>query len=186
MKNKTYGAMLTLYSLVAWIASGTLVLERLELFKNPNYIPTCDFGLFFSCSNIMKTEQASLFGFPNPLLGIVGFAITGTLGILIMSGMKLPRWINISLMSGIIASFGLIGFFWYTSVIVVMLLCPWCMVVWAMVIPMLFHTMSYNFKNGTFGQKSKNNVLPPVWASTLIVYAIIVSSILIRFYEYIF
>lgn len=178
--------MLTLYSLIAWLASGTLVLERLELYKDPDHIPSCDFGLFVSCSNIMKTEQASLLGFPNPLIGIVAFAITGTIGVMIASGVKLPKWIHLTSLLGMTIGIGLVGFFWYTSVIVVMNLCPWCMVVWSMMIPMFLHTLSFQIKNGLFGTSLKNKNFPPVWVSTIIVYVLIVASIFVRFYEYIF
>lgn len=196
-QQRTLGISLIITSLIAWIASGTLVLERLELFKDPTHIPTCDFGLFLSCSTIMKTAEAALFGFPNPFLGIVGFAITGTIGVILLLTAKhreqglsiLPRWFMIAIQLGVTAAMALVTFFWYTSVYTVMTLCPWCMVVWSMVIPMFLHITAYNAANGNLGGSLRGvgtKLLEWNWVAVIVIYVLVVTSILIRFQEYIF
>ncbi len=191
---KAFGWILLALSTVAWLASWTLVLERLELYKDPTHIPSCDFGLFLSCSTIMKTPEAALFGFPNPFLGIVGFAITGTIGLLFILLSKqvtniIPRWFFVALQVGFTAVIALIGFFWYTSVIKVMFLCPWCMVVWSMVIPLFLYTTAWNASNGVLGAKLQGFgkfLREWNWVAVIAVYALVVGSILFKFGEYIF
>lgn len=204
VKQKSFGIALILYSVIAWLASATLVRERLELYKDSNHIASCDFGLFLSCSTIMKTDQAQLFGFPNPFIGLVGFAITGAIGVffLMLSVMlpkwgvtaqqganRIPRWFLLSLQTGVTVAMCLVGFFWYTSIMVVMTLCPWCLVVWTFVIPMFFHTTAWTMANGAFGERAGSwgsRFLEWVWVPVLATYLFIVASILVRFQEYIF
>lgn len=194
LKQKSFGIGLIIYSFIAWVASGTLVLERLELFKDAGHVASCDFGLFVSCTGVMKTPEAALFGFPNPFLGIVGFAITGTIGVLLLILSKhqevvLPTWFRWGLQLGVTFALALICFFWYTSVISIMILCPWCMVVWSMIIPMVTHTTAWNMANGLFGagmRKAGEKALEWAWLIVLLGYVFVAGSILLKFQEYIF
>ncbi len=55
--------------LAAWI----ITLDKFELLKDPSYKPACSLNPIISCSNIMQSKQADVFGFPNPMVGLVGF-----------------------------------------------------------------------------------------------------------------
>lgn len=181
-----YGISLLFYSIIAWFASFTLVLERLELYKDAGHKASCDFGGIFSCTGVMQTEQAALFGFPNPLLGIIGFAITGTIGLLIAllpKSQRLPKVMTMLLALGVMAAMALVCFFWWTSVINLMLLCPWCMVVWSMVIPIFFHTMAFASQE-LFG--AKKGFVNWWWMGVLVSYLWVIGSVLVRFADYIF
>lgn len=193
MRTTTYGLSLIGYSLVAWIASFVLVLERLSLFQNPEHKASCDFGLFISCTSVMQTPQASLLGFPNPILGIVGFAITGALGYAITvrakiaSGMdeQVPRPILFPLVFGSVLAFALVVFFWHTSVFQLGVLCPWCMVVWAMVIPFTFHTAGFALHEyGCINGRSRMiSIAHWWWVGTVIIAGIIIATIFIQFQD---
>lgn len=190
MRQKPFSIALLIMGVVGWLASGTLTLERLELYKNANHVASCDFGLFLSCTSLMKTSQASLFGFPNPFLGVVGFAVVITVAMVLLAGASLPRWFMNGLQVGVTAALALITFFWITSVYVVMTLCPWCMVVWAMIIPMFLLVTAYNLYNGNLvknpSEKLKSFVSGWWWIVAVILIVGIIGSILIRFAEYIF
>ena len=45
--------VLTVGGLIAFIASFTLTVEKIELFKNPDYIPSCNFSPVLSCGSVM-------------------------------------------------------------------------------------------------------------------------------------
>lgn len=184
---RRFGISLIVYSVIAFFASFVLVLERIALYQDPGHTASCDFGGIFSCTGVMQTEQAALFGFPNPFLGIVGFAVTGAIGLMIATlprGQKLQKPMVVALALGAIFAMGLVSFFWFTSVINLMLLCPWCMVVWAMVIPLFFHTMAYASRE-LFGAKVEG-ISDWWWLGVLISYLFVVGSILVQFAEYIF
>jgi len=190
MRQKPFGWAMLIAGLIGWLASATLTLERLALYRDSEHVAGCDFGLFVSCTSLMKTDQASLFGFPNPLLGIVGFAVLMTIAVVLLTGAKLPRWFFLGLQTGITAALALISFFWFTSVYAVMTLCPWCMVVWSMIIPLFFLVTAYNIYHGNFSKnpsgKLKEFVSGYWWVGAILVIVGVVASILIRFAEYMF
>lgn len=40
----------------------------------------------------MSTPQASVFGFLNPMLGVAGFAVVTTVGMVVLAGAQPRRW----------------------------------------------------------------------------------------------
>ena len=60
---------------LASIAAATLLIEKIELIEDPSYVPSCSINPILSCGSIMVTDQAEIFGFPNPILGIIGFSL---------------------------------------------------------------------------------------------------------------
>ena len=58
---------------VGLAAALTLTVEKIEMLINPAYVPSCSINPVLSCGSVMVTPQASAFGFPNPLIGIVAF-----------------------------------------------------------------------------------------------------------------
>lgn len=126
---------LTVGGLIAFIASFTLTIERIELLKNPDYVPSCSFNPVLSCGSVMKTWQAALFGFPNPLIGVAAFAVVMTVGVGIFAGARYAGWFWAGLQVGV--TLGMIFICWLISQSLYSIdaLCPYCMVVWAMMIP---------------------------------------------------
>ena len=88
-----------------------------------------------SCGSVMATDQAAVFGFPNPLIGIAAFAISSTLGLLVLSRTVLPRWVERGYLLGITLGMVFIGWLITQSLYSIHALCPYCMVVWTVVIP---------------------------------------------------
>src|ERR1700746_2623396 len=56
-------------------ASMTLTVEKIDILLNPSYVPSCNINPIVSCGSVMVTPQASILGFPNPLLGLVSFTV---------------------------------------------------------------------------------------------------------------
>ena len=54
---------------VGLVASMALTVEKFELLIDPHYVPSCNINPIVSCGSVMTTPQASVLGFPNPLLG---------------------------------------------------------------------------------------------------------------------
>ncbi len=85
----------------------------------------------------MITPQASAFGFPNPLIGIVSFTVVVVTGVLAVAKVRLPRWYWAGLATG--TPLGVVFIHWliFQSLYRIGALCPYCMVVWAVTIPLL-------------------------------------------------
>ena len=97
------GAVLLVGGLVGGLTAVVLLLEKLALLADPAYVPSCSIDPVLSCGTIMRTAQATAFGFPNPLIGVATFPVVATVGALVLSGVALPRWTWLSLQFGSMA-----------------------------------------------------------------------------------
>lgn len=142
------GLLLSVGGAIGFVAAFTLTVERFKLAADPAYRPSCDVNPFISCGSVMSQPQAALFGFPNPLLGIAAFAIATTLGVLLLSGVALPRWVRAGWQVGITLGFVFIAWLITQSLYEIRALCPYCMVVWAVVVPMFWVTTADSLDRG--------------------------------------
>jgi len=140
------GALLTGGGLVGLIAAYTLTHDKIELFKNPDYVPSCNFSAILSCTNVMKSEQSSAFGFPNPLLGLIGFSVVITLGVLLLAKTDFPEWVWAGLQVGVLFGVAFVTWLQYESIYQISALCPWCMVVWSVTIPIFLYVTLRNLR----------------------------------------
>ena len=90
---RTASAVWVLIAGVVGLAAAlTLTIEKIEILINPDYVPSCSINPVLSCGSVMITPQASAFGFPNPLIGIVAFTVVVVTGVLAVAKVGLPRW----------------------------------------------------------------------------------------------
>lgn len=133
------GVFLVLAGAIGLLASTILTIDKLNLLTaraaGEELALGCDLNAFVSCSGVIASEQAEVFGFPNPLIGIAAFAVVVSLGVLLAAGLRLPEWIWLGLNLGALFGIGFITWLQYQSIFVIGRLCPWCMVVWTMMIP---------------------------------------------------
>lgn len=146
-----------IFGIVGFLASFTLSVEKLELIKHPDAQLSCSVNLVLNCASVMQTPQASVFGFPNSYLGIMGFAIVIAVA---MGGLLGVRYTRPYL---VIAKFfyglGLVFAYWlfFQSVYVIQVLCPWCLLV-TLSTTILFYTIEYlNLRQNTFGLNKETN-----------------------------
>ncbi|SDL28068.1 vitamin K epoxide reductase family protein [Nonomuraea jiangxiensis] len=129
---------------VGLIAAFVLTVEKIALLKNPAYVPSCSINPVLSCGSIMRTPQAELFGFPNPLLGIASFAVVTTVGVSLLAGARLPRWFWLGLQAGATAGVVFVHWLIFQSLYVIGALCPYCMIVWAVTVPIFWYVTLHN------------------------------------------
>ncbi len=134
--------------IVGWLASGALVLEKLEVLKDPNHVTACDINPWVSCGAVMQTWQSSVFGFPNMFIGIVAFAVIITTGMAVLSGAKFARWYWLGLQAGVTLGFAFVVWLWSQALYSIHILCPFCMVVWAAMIPLFVWVTVRNIMHG--------------------------------------
>lgn len=145
-----FGTMLA-FAITGLLAAFVLAVEEITILKNPNAVLSCSFNIVLNCATVMKTWQASAFGFPNMFIGLMGFPIVVTIALLGLSKVKFPRWFLIGAELGYI--FWTLFAYWlfFNSVYVIQVLCPWCLVV-TFSMTMLSATITrYNLRQGTFG-----------------------------------
>jgi uncharacterized membrane protein len=133
---------------IGLLAAVELIVEKVAVLADDTYTPNCDINPVLSCGSVINTEQAAVFGFPNPIMGIVGFTIVITLGVLVVAKVDLPRWIWLGLNIGALAGFGFVIWLMVQSLYFIGALCPWCMVVWSMMIPLFWQITAANLAAG--------------------------------------
>jgi uncharacterized membrane protein len=122
---------------IGLIASAALTVEKIELLLNPSYVPSCNINPIVSCGSVMKTPQASVLGFPNPLIGIAAFTVITVTGVLAVAKVPLPWWYWIGITVGTLAGAGFVHWLIFQSLYRIGALCPYCMVVWAVTMSLL-------------------------------------------------
>lgn len=113
-------------------ASFTLTVEKFELTANPDYVTSCDISPVLNCGSIMDTSQAALFGFPNSLIGLIGFS--ALLAIAVMMGRKPSALVMLGMQVGLTAGVVFVHWLIFQSLYRIDALCPYCMVVWVVTI----------------------------------------------------
>jgi len=149
-----FGTML-LFGITGLAAAFVLAVEEFTLLKHPDAILSCSFNLVLNCATVMKTWQASVFGFPNMYIGLMGFPMVIMIALLGLLQVKFPRWFLIGAEIGYV--FWTLFAYWlfFNSVYVIQVLCPWCLVV-TFSMTMLSATITrYNLKHDTFKLPSR-------------------------------
>lgn len=154
--NWIFGTMLG-FGLLGLIASFVLTLDKFRVLENPHAQLSCSVNLVINCSTVMQTAQASLFGFPNSLLGVMLFPLVIFIAVLGLMRLKLPNlfWgiVNIGFLLGTIFSYWL----FFQSVYVIQVLCPWCLLVTLTMTILLSTIFQHNLRGDIFAfSKSAN------------------------------
>lgn len=173
---------------VGWYASFALVMDKITLLENPKASLGCDLNPFISCGDVLGQWQASLFGFPNPIIGLGAYIVPIIIGVAVLAGVDFPRWIWLGLNIGVLLGAAFITWLFTQSVFVIAVLCPWCMLVWSMQIPLFVTVTLHNAAYGRFGGVSANKLVRVItgapWTIVVLWYAVIALSILFKFWSY--
>ncbi|MEU6248202.1 vitamin K epoxide reductase family protein [Glycomyces sp. NPDC047010] len=129
-------------------AAFVLTVEKLALAADPGYTPTCSVNPVLSCGSVMSSAQAEAFGFPNPLIGLAGFPLLAGLGLLAATGTALPRWTWLGVQAGVAFAVVFVHWLVFQSLYRIGALCPYCMAVWAAVIPAFWYVTLHNLQDG--------------------------------------
>jgi uncharacterized membrane protein len=164
-------------------AAITLTIEKIEILINPDYVPSCSINPVLSCGSVMVTPQASAFGFPNPLIGIVSFTVVMVTGVLAVAKVRLPRWYWAGLATGALLGTVFVHWLIFQSLYRIGALCPYCMVVWAVTIPLLVVVASIALR--PLQANAAARVLYTWrWSLVALWFTALILLILVRFWDY--
>lgn len=145
--------LLLIGGLIGFAAAFVLTVEKLALLTDVGYTPSCSLNPVLNCGSIMKTTQAEAFGFPNPLIGLAAFPAVAATGAAILAGARLARWYWLGLQVGVTFGIAFVGWLIFQSLYRIGALCPYCMVVWAVVVPLFLYVSLRNAQSGVFGRR---------------------------------
>jgi uncharacterized membrane protein len=174
---------------IGLVASMTLTVEKIRILANPSYVPSCNINPIVSCGSVMVTPQASILGFPNPLIGIVGFTVVLVTGVLSVTKVSLPQWYWIGLAVGTLIGAAFVHWLIFQSLYRIGALCPYCMVVWAATISLLVVLASIVFRPVLEGGTSRTSTVAQVlyqwrWSIATLWFTAVFLLIMVRFWNY--
>jgi uncharacterized membrane protein len=140
------GLLLTIGGAIGLLSAAILIIEKIDFLKHPDKLLSCDLNAFVSCGGVINTPEASAFGFPNPIIGVAGFAIAVTLGVLLIARVELPTFVWAGLQAGVLFGIGFVTWLQTQSIYDIGKLCPWCMVVWTVTIPIFIWVTARNLR----------------------------------------
>ena len=139
---------LVVAGVIGWWAAFQLTVERFHLLADPDAIASCDFSVLVQCTANLESWQGSVFGFPNPILGLTGWVAPIVVGMALLAGARFARWFWLLFALGILFAFTFVIWLISQSIFVLGTLCPWCMVTWAVTIPTFYVVTLHVFRTG--------------------------------------
>jgi len=133
---------------VGWYAAFALTIERFALLVDPDASLSCDFSVLVQCRANLESWQGSVFGFPNPILGLAGWIAPIVVGMALLAGARFARWFWLLFTAGTAFAFGFVIWLIFQSIFVLGTLCPWCMVTWAVTIPTFYAVLLHVLRTG--------------------------------------
>ncbi|MGC5616533.1 vitamin K epoxide reductase family protein [Georgenia sp. Z1491] len=177
--------LLVLAGLAGLWASIELVRSELIVAADPGAALGCDINPLIGCGTFLSTWQAHALGISNALLGTAAFGALLATGLILLSGGRLGRWFWWLLTAG--AAFALVAlvFFVYTAFYEIRALCPYCLVVWAAIIPVIVHVPARAAQAGhlRLGERLTRTLVLDRWIITGVLYAAIVLYALVHFWD---
>lgn len=170
---------------IGFVSSMTLTVEKIDLLANPSYVPSCNINPILSCGSVMVTPQASLLGFPNPLLGIMAFTVVVVAGVLAVAKVPLPHWFWIGSTVGLLVGAVFVHWLIFQSLYRIGALCPYCMVVWVVTITLLVVVSSIVLRPTLADSNALVRVLFQWrWSITALWLTAVFLLIMVRFWDY--
>lgn len=126
---------------IGWFAAFELLTEYIKTLQNPDYVPNCSVSILVTCGPNMGSWQGSLFGFSNTIIGVSAFVAPIAVGVALLAGARFSRWFWTIYQIGLLGGFVFICWLAVQSIFVLGTLCPWCMVVWTVMIPLFWATL---------------------------------------------
>lgn len=187
-KSLRYGAVfpfvLLTFSLSGLLAAFSLTVEKINQLKNPGVSALCDFSLLVQCGANLNSWQGEVFGFPNPLLGIIGWSATIVISIVLALQTKLPRWFIRSIPVGLTGAFLFTVWLMYVSFFQLGTLCPWCMVTWLSTIVLVILSWIWSFRVEAWSSNPKVVSISEelwFWSPSLVLLGLLIPALVAQF-----
>ena len=179
------GWLLTVGGVLGLWASMMLVLSERSLLRDPGTALGCDLNPLIGCGSFILSWQSAALGVPNALLGTAAFALLTATGLALLGGGRLPRFYWVALMAGSVVAAGSITWFQYQAFTDLHGLCPYCLVVWAVTIPIVVHVLARGLQAGHLPapQGLRRFLVQERWVLTTVWFAAVVILIVVVFWD---
>jgi len=138
---------------VAWTVSFLLYQEYIGQLSGADPLITCDISPLVTCGPNLLSPGGNLLGFSNSIIGMtlfLGPVFAGVSALAAPQGLRAWFWRVYG--AFVLGGFALVHVFAYRSVFEYGSLCPWCMVVWLMTIPLFWSVLGWSLREGVWGR----------------------------------
>lgn len=146
--SRAFGWMLVITGAAGLLAAWVITLDKIQLAEDPDFTPGCSLNPVVSCGSIMESDQATAFGVPNPLIGLVAYAVVICVGMSLLARARFPRWYWLSFHAGTLFGVGFCTWLMYQSLYNIGALCLWCCLAWAATLIMFWYVTAHNVRAG--------------------------------------
>ncbi|MFH8367095.1 vitamin K epoxide reductase family protein [Streptomyces sp. NPDC018031] len=182
--------LLVITGALGLLASWVITIDKNKILeaeaKGEIFTPGCSLNPIVSCGNIMESDQAQAFGFPNPMMGLVAYGIVICVGMSLLAGARFPRWYWLTFNAGCLFGVAFCAWLQYQSLYVIGSLCLWCCLAWAATIVLFCYVTGYNIKHGhiPLPEGPKRALLEFHWVVPFLWMATIGMLILTRWWDF--
>jgi uncharacterized membrane protein len=135
-----------------WVVSFLLYQEYIGQLTGAAPLFSCEISVLVTCGPNLLSPGGNLLGFSNSLIGMTMFLGPVYAGVSALAGPEgLRRWYWRVYTVFLLGGFLLVHYFAYRSVFEYNSLCPWCMVVWLVTIPLFWFTLGWALRDGVWG-----------------------------------
>ncbi|WP_425841353.1 vitamin K epoxide reductase family protein [Microbacterium sp. PA5] len=140
-------------AVLGWVVSFLLYKEYVGQLTGADAIISCDISPIVTCGPNLLTPGGNLLGFSNSIIGIVLFVgpvYAGVSALAAPGGLSAWYWRTFAAFVG--AAFVFVHVLAARSVFEYGSLCPWCMVVWLVTIPLFWSVLGWTLRDGVWGR----------------------------------
>jgi uncharacterized membrane protein len=187
---RAYTWLLLVCGALGLVASFVITDDKFKLLQakveGKTYTPACSLNPIISCGNVMQSSQAHVFGFQNPIIGLVAYPVVIALAVGMLGGARYRAWYWLGLQAG--GLFGVVFCSWlqYQTLYDIGSLCLWCSLAWVVTIAIFWYTLVHNIKHRVIKvpEGARALVLEFHWVVPVLWYGIIATLILARWWSY--
>jgi len=177
--SKEYGWVALLTSALGLWASAALAIDYIRRLADDDYVASCDINPMIGCGLFLDSPAASTFAIPNVIVGVAAFPVMATLAVLLLTGARFPAWVWRGMTLGALFGVAFVTYLQYQAMFVLHGLCPWCLVIWVIMIPLFVHTAGRAGEAGALGNRRWQGWVKNRWIITVLWYLIIIGAIML-------
>jgi uncharacterized membrane protein len=150
-----FAIWLIVAGVIGEIAAFALTVEKFHALQNPGAPASCDISVFVQCTKNLDSWQGSVFGFPNPIIGLICWMAPIVVGVALLAGARFPKWFWIAFNVGVLGAVVFVIWLAGQSIFELRTLCPYCVLTWSVTYPTFFAVTFRNLAEGVFGERAR-------------------------------
>jgi uncharacterized membrane protein len=185
VKKHYLGLIVIFFGICGTVAAFTLLLNRIQYYIDPNFVPSCNINPLLDCGVVMRSKWASLFGFPNTIIGLITYPLAIFTGIIMIANKENNKYVmrGTLVLSGLGVILNILLL--YTSAFLIGALCPWCLLAGAATSNVFFGILTHSIQKGYLTDNEKRQKqLDKLVTNGLNIKLIVIYYILIALFVY--